>query len=117
MVPDAALAVLYTRATALVHLADHEGFGFPPLEALALGCPVVASDSPVLRETLGPHAAFADPGNPDDVANCVDHVIATDGPAARAGRTGWARRFRWRCHVDELLCCYRQLGPPVIDTW
>lgn len=51
-VSDDMLAALYTQATALLHLAEHEGFGFPPLEALAHGCPVVASDIPVLRETL-----------------------------------------------------------------
>ncbi|MGH3547439.1 MAG: glycosyltransferase family 4 protein [Pseudonocardiaceae bacterium] len=112
VVPDAVLTALYAHATALVHLADHEGFGFPPLEALALGCPVVASDIPVLRETLGPHAAFADPGNPDDVADRVDHVVATDGPAVRAERIRWAQRFRWQRHVGDLLDCYRQLVLP-----
>jgi len=110
-VSDSALAALYAHATVLVHLADHEGFGFPPLEALAHGCPVVASDLPVLRETLGPHAAFADPRDPDHVAEQLDRVVAADGPARRAARTSWARHFSWQRHVDDLITCYRGLPP------
>lgn len=110
-VSDSALATLYAHATVLVHLADHEGFGFPPLEALAHGCPVVASDLPVLRETLGPHVAFADPGDPDDVAEQLDLAVAVDGPAKRAARSRWARQFRWQRHVDDLITCYAGILP------
>ncbi len=111
-VPDGVLAALYTGASALVHLADHEGFGFPALEALASGCPVVAADIPVLHETLGPHAAFADPRDPDDVADRVNDVIAANGPTARAGRSRWAQRFRWQRHIDDLSACYRRILLP-----
>ncbi|MGH3934645.1 MAG: glycosyltransferase [Pseudonocardiaceae bacterium] len=109
-VSDAVLAQLYTGATALVHLADHEGFGFPPLEALAHGCPVLAADIPVLRETLGPHAVFADRHDPEDVITRLEELIAVDGPVPRAERVAWAHRFQWSRHVDDLLACYRQLG-------
>lgn len=108
-VSDHSLAALYAHAAALVHLADHEGFGFPPLEALAHGCPVLASDIPVLRETLGSHAAFANPTDLDDVAAQLDGVITTDGPVARAERIRWSRRFRWQPHVDDLITCYQRV--------
>ncbi|MGH3708475.1 MAG: glycosyltransferase family 4 protein [Pseudonocardiaceae bacterium] len=107
-VSDAELALLYTTASVLLHLAEHEGFGFPPLEALWYGCPVVASDIPVLRETLDTQAGFVDPRDPDAVARRVDEVVATDVPPARAARRRWARRFGWQRHVDDLLLCYRQ---------
>lgn len=107
-VSDHSLAALYAHAAALVHLADHEGFGFPPLEALAHGCPVLASDIPALRETLGSHAAFANPTDLDDVAAQLDDVIAADGPAARAERIRWSRRFRWQPHIESLITCYRR---------
>ncbi len=111
-VPDVVLAALYTGASALVHLADHEGFGFPALEALAHGCPVVAADIPVLRETLGPYAAFADPHDPDDVADRVNDVLATNGLSARAERIRWAQRFRWQRHIDDLIAGYRRILLP-----
>src|SRR6266508_3813797 len=52
-VSDGRLSRLYRHARALVHLAEHEGFGLTPVEAMAHGTRVVASDIPVLRETLG----------------------------------------------------------------
>lgn len=52
-VDDARLAALYRGALALLHPSRYEGFGLPVLEALALGCPVIANDLPVLREQFG----------------------------------------------------------------
>lgn len=108
-VSDGELAALYTYAAALLHLSEHEGFGFPPLEALAHGCPVVASDIPVLRETLGHSAAFADPHDPDDVAHRLHDLLAADGPQARADRARWASQFRWQRHAEDLSSCYRSV--------
>ena len=56
---DDELAAIYTGAHALVFPSDHEGFGLPPVEALACGTPVVASDVPVLREVLEGRATLA----------------------------------------------------------
>jgi glycosyltransferase involved in cell wall biosynthesis len=106
-VTDRLLALLYVHAIALLHLAAHEGFGFPPLEALAAGCPVVASDIPALRETLGDMAAFADPHDPGDVADRLRGLLAADSGAARAERTRWASKFRWDRHAADLLTCYQ----------
>ncbi|MGH3567758.1 MAG: glycosyltransferase family 4 protein [Pseudonocardia sp.] len=107
-VSDAVLARLYRNASALVHLAEHEGFGFPPLEALAHGCPVLAADIPVLHETLGPHASFVDRDDPDAVAADLAQLILGDAPAARTERITWARRFTWDRHVEDLVGCYRR---------
>lgn len=110
-VSDAELAALYAGADALVHLADDEGFGFPPLEALAHGRPVIASDLPVLRETLGSCATFVNPADPDDVAAQLDAAVAADEPAARAKRIQWATRFRWQRHIHDLITCYWRVVP------
>ncbi|MBN1962227.1 MAG: glycosyltransferase [Deltaproteobacteria bacterium] len=58
------IAGLYRSAKALVFPSLHEGFGFPPLEALALGCPVVCSDIPVLREVVGSYKEVVQLVNP-----------------------------------------------------
>ncbi len=109
-VGDALLAGLYARAAALVHLAAYEGFGFPPLEALACGSRVVAADTPVLRETLGPHARFVVPEDVPGVAAMIDRAVASpDRPAARAARRRWVRRYRWADHAAALLRLYTDL--------
>lgn len=106
-VDDAALWSLYEGTEALVHLAEHEGFGFTPLEALAAGARVLASDIPVLRETLGDHAMFADPADAEAVARAIDALAtAPDPPRERAGRIRWARRYRWRRHARDVLATY-----------
>lgn len=107
VVNDATLAALYRHAEALVHLAGHEGFGFTPLEALAAGTRVLASDIPVLRETLGEHAVFTDPTDARAVATAIDHLVATpDEHTARQRRRRWASRYRWDGHASDVAKLY-----------
>lgn len=109
VLPDRVLRGVYTAAEALVHLATHEGFGFTPLEAMAAGTRVIASDIPVLRETLGAHATFVEPASPRDAAHAIDRVLAeADDSRARSARIRWAGRYRWRRHADEVLNLYRE---------
>lgn len=65
---DAELAWLYRNAELFVFCSLDEGFGLPPLEALHFGCPVLASDIPVMREVLGSAAHFVDPRALESVA-------------------------------------------------
>lgn len=60
-VDDSQLVDFYRRATALLLPSTAEGYGFPPLEAMACGTPAIVSDIPVLRETTGGHALFCSP--------------------------------------------------------
>src|SRR5215213_8016876 len=62
------LASLYRRASALVFPSLYEGFGQPPLEAMACGCPVACSDLPPLREVCGDAAVYFDPEDPEAIA-------------------------------------------------
>jgi glycosyltransferase involved in cell wall biosynthesis len=88
-VPDAVLRALYTHARAVVYPSLAEGLGLPPIQAAACGVPVVVSDLPVLRETVGDIAVFARPGDPDSLLDAllrattdgsVQTVAATLGP-------------------------------------
>ncbi len=109
-VGDISLARLYAGAAAVVHLAEHEGFGFPPLEALSLGTRVLAADLPVLRETLGSHARFTDPGNARAAVIALDHLLNSDDtPDARHRRAAWAARYRWDTCARQVLDCYRKV--------
>jgi glycosyltransferase involved in cell wall biosynthesis len=65
-VDDEELRRLYSHAACFVFPSLYEGFGYPPLEAMACGCPVVCSDIPALRETCGGAAVFCDPRSVGD---------------------------------------------------
>jgi glycosyltransferase involved in cell wall biosynthesis len=72
------LPYLYSGAAALVYPSLYEGFGLPPLEAMACGCPVVVSNISSLPEVCGDAAFYIDPYNVDDIANGIAKVL-TDG--------------------------------------
>ncbi|MBT0962759.1 glycosyltransferase family 4 protein [Denitromonas iodatirespirans] len=94
---------LYQGCSALVYPSKWEGFGIPPLEALACGSPVIASDIPVHREVLGDAAFFVRLGDPSSWAEALE-AIQTDSEVA--GRMAVAgdrlRRFTWGQAVNAL---------------
>jgi glycosyltransferase involved in cell wall biosynthesis len=71
---DEELEWLYGNATALLHPSRYEGFGFTPLEAMARGCPVVASDIPSIREISGPGALLVPPDDEPGWADAIRRV-------------------------------------------
>ena len=108
-VPDDDLAAIYSGARALVFPSDDEGFGLPPVEALACGTPVVACDVPALREVLDGRATFVEMGDfegllpparrrPAPGAGAADVDVggrrARDVEGLRGGRGYEARRGR-----------------------
>ncbi|WP_323764787.1 glycosyltransferase family 1 protein [Marinovum sp.] len=105
-VSDGALRALYENATGFVFPSLHEGFGIPPLEAMALGCPVLAARAGALPEVLGSAALWCDPGSPADMARGM-RALAQMGPAARAARIAAGRKraegYRWERSLDLLL--------------
>ena len=94
---DEDLAALYTGARALVFPSDDEGFGLPPVEALACGTPVVASDVPALREVLGDRATFA-----TSLGELVRAAERAARPAPAPPPWTWedAARATWAVYLD-----------------
>lgn len=94
---EAALSCLYSGASLLVQPSLIEGFGLPPLEALACGVAVLSSDAGSLPEVLGEHAAYLPPRDPEAWAHEIERLLSDDrrrhGLAAR-GRTH-AATFTW----------------------
>jgi glycosyltransferase involved in cell wall biosynthesis len=100
------LASLYRRAACLVFPSLYEGFGQPPLEAMACGCPVAASRAAAIPEAVGDAAALFDPEDPEDIAAVVAAVLESPQRFAAAGLKR-AARFTWaetaRRHEDVYL--------------
>lgn len=110
-ISDAELAKLYGDSRALVYPSFYEGFGFPPIEAMAAGTPVVTSNNSSLPEVVANAALFVNPSEPDDIARAIARALepATARALAQAGHMQ-VRRFSWDRvgrHVveiyDELL--------------
>lgn len=96
-VSDSELRALYERAHCFVYPSLYEGFGLPPLEAMACGCPVIASDAASLKEVCGTAALYCDPKSYEDIADKVGLMLADTGLREKLCETGksWAASFRW----------------------
>jgi glycosyltransferase involved in cell wall biosynthesis len=110
-VPADRIPVLYQSASALLFPSLEEGFGFPLLEAMAHGLPVVTSNTSALPEVGGDAALYADPRDPCDIASKVSSAVE-DGDLRsaliRRGRLR-ARQFPWRRTAEETLKVYDEL--------
>ena len=97
-VPQGVLPALYRRATALVFPSLYEGFGAPPLEAMACGCPVAASDRASIPEVCGTAALLFDPDSGESIAEAIAGATAGEEARERLRGAGLerARAFTWR---------------------
>lgn len=106
---DADLAALLSRASVLAFPSLYEGFGFPPLQAMAAGVPVVATRAGSLPEVLGDGALLVDPGDTDALAGALERCLA-DETARRglaAAGSAWVARFSWESCGTGLEQLYR----------
>ncbi len=110
-VDDRQLEELFATARGLVYPSLLEGFGFPPLEALARGLPVLAGDQPAARETLGDAALFADPLDVEALRDGLQALLdASHDPASREARRAHAARYRWTDCARAHATLYRRLA-------
>lgn len=108
-VSDETLAALYRLASVFVFPSLYEGFGFPPLEAMASGTPVITSNVSSLPEVVGDAALLVDPLNPDAIADAMALVL-TDTRLRRemiARGQERARAFSWTEAATRTLAAYR----------
>lgn len=103
------LAALYRRAAAVVLPSEREGFGWPVLEAMACGTPVVASDLPSLREIAGDAAVFVPTHDARAWAATVDDLLSGDGTTRRAAALERARRHSLEVYAAGVGAAYRRV--------
>jgi glycosyltransferase involved in cell wall biosynthesis len=99
---------LYRHAEVFVFPSRREGFGLPPLEAMACGTPVVAGDGGSLPEIIGPAGFAVDPDDPRAMAGAIISILTQDDLAADLRRRGplQAAKFTWENTAAETLLVY-----------
>jgi glycosyltransferase involved in cell wall biosynthesis len=107
-VPFDTLRCFYEAAAAFVFPSRYEGFGLPPLEAMACGTPVVTSNVSSLPEVVGEAAVLVNPENVFDIARGIRDVLLDEPLRAELVRRGreQARRFSWERTAREVLEIY-----------
>jgi len=109
-VADEDLPALYRAARAFVYPSLFEGFGLPPLEAMACGTPVVTSDVSSLPEITGDAALLIDPNDERALANALIEVLNNDPLRAELREKGiaQAKKFTWRDAAEKTLRLYQE---------
>ena len=106
---DEDLRALYSSCRAFVYPSIYEGFGLPPLEAMACGAPVIASHIPTLVETLDRAAHFFDPQSSEQLAQAIIEVTTNQDLRQRLTSAGLQRvsQFSWERTGQLTMDIYR----------
>ena len=109
-VPFETLRCFYASAAAFVFPSQYEGFGLPPLEAMACGTPVITSNVSSLPEVVGDAAVQVKPDNVFDIARGIRDVLLDEGLRTELIRRGYeqAGRFSWERTARQVLEIYKE---------
>jgi glycosyltransferase involved in cell wall biosynthesis len=104
-VNDDELAAIYAMAKAFCFPSFAEGFGLPPLEAMASGIPVIVSDTTAMPEVCNHAALFIDPGNPKNIAEKINSLLKNETLYEEKKREGleWSRQFTWKRTAEGIM--------------
>lgn len=104
-VDDEDIPPLYSAATVYVHPSLYEGFGFPVLEAMSCGCPVISSKSASLPELVGKAGLLVDASKPKDLSKSIEKIIQDSILRKRFIEKGIrnADKFNWEKSAKEFL--------------
>jgi glycosyltransferase involved in cell wall biosynthesis len=109
-VDDAAMPTIYRAAEAMVYPSLFEGFGLPPVEAMACGCPVLTSRRGSLAEVVGESAGFFDPEHVDEIVAALRRVTTDTAWCGHLRDSGIlnSQRFNWNENARLTISVYEQ---------
>lgn len=99
----------YNLASVFVYPSFFEGFGFPPLEAMACGIPVIASNNSSVAEIVGEAGTLIDPAKPQEIFQALQEIISSKDLREKLVQKGLqkAKEFQWKAGAEDLLkLCY-----------
>ncbi|HXF69967.1 MAG TPA: glycosyltransferase family 1 protein [Thermoflexus sp.] len=110
-VPDAELPLWYNAATLFVYPSRYEGFGMPPLEAMACGTPVIAARASSLPEVVGEAGLLIDPGDVEGWVEGIRSLLrdAELRETLRARGLARARQFTWEATAEATVALYNKI--------
>jgi glycosyltransferase involved in cell wall biosynthesis len=111
-VPIDVLRIFYDEARVFVFPSLYEGFGLPPLEAMAHGTPVITSNVSSLPEVVGNAAVLVNPENVFEIMRALHRVLTDRALRDRMKERGYqqAKRFSWEISVRRVLDVYRSVA-------
>jgi glycosyltransferase involved in cell wall biosynthesis len=111
---DEELRGLYSSCKAFIYPSLYEGFGLPPLEAMACGAPVVATRIPALQETLGHAAILLEPVDVDGLARAIIDILQSEDRRRAMSSSGLkhAAQYSWEKAADLTYEIYKQVASP-----
>jgi len=104
-VPGKDLPSLYNKAICFIYPSLYEGFGLPPLEAMACGCPVITSNISSLPEVVGNAAILVNPYKIDEITSALRKILTNEGLQQEFKKKGLAQaqKFSWRKTSEHIL--------------
>ncbi|TVY01126.1 glycosyltransferase family 4 protein [Cohnella terricola] len=110
-VNDSELRALYESADCFIYPSYYEGFGLPPLEAMASGCPVIVSDAASLPEVCGDAALYCDPHSPKNIAEKIRQLMNDPDLRDKLRTKGLkrAKQFTWEKCASETMTVIREV--------
>jgi glycosyltransferase involved in cell wall biosynthesis len=110
-VNDDDLPALYNLAELFIYPSLYEGFGLPPLEAMACGCPVITSNTSSLPEVVGDAGIMVNPYHVEEIARAIDLVLSNENLRREMIEKGLkqAQKFSWRKTAEETLKVYEEV--------
>lgn len=110
-VPAEDMAAMYTGAVAFIFPSIYEGFGMPPLEAMACGCPVMTANAASLPEAVGNAALLCNPHKPEAIAKGMALLMKNETLREKLRQRGFirAKEMSWDNAAEKLYAVYREL--------